>query len=66
MSSKYPRGKISLRFSKQSNDGIFVMASLLCISSVESVRSHLLHVTTGGVKPGLKITFCSTAKGKKI
>lgn len=54
-----------ISFSKQSNDGIFVMASLLCISSVESVRSHLLHVTTGGVKSGLKIAFCSTAKGKQ-
>jgi len=31
---------------------------------LEGVRSHLLHVTTGGTKPRLKIAFCSKAAEK--
>lgn len=42
------------------------MALLLCISSVEGVRSHLLRVTTGGMKPRLKIASCSTPKEKQM
>lgn len=41
------------------------MALLLCISSLEGVRSYLLRVTTGGTKPKLKIAFCGKAKEKQ-